>query len=89
MTDFCQKIVWMPKETLVSGVRSIKPQTECVLVFDVSQGFSRLRTIRSSTPEELTGVFAVGFVAVLSGVLLVNWPRGGSKDESGGRVQAP
>jgi len=26
--------------------------------------------------ERLTGVFAVGFVAVLSGVLLVNWPRG-------------
>lgn len=25
--------------------------------------------------ERLTGVFAVGFVAVLAGVLLVNWPR--------------
>ncbi len=25
--------------------------------------------------EKLTGVFGVGFVAVLSGVLLVNWPR--------------
>jgi drug/metabolite transporter (DMT)-like permease len=25
--------------------------------------------------EKLTGVFVVGFVAVVVGVLLVNWPR--------------
>jgi len=26
--------------------------------------------------EKITGVFVVGFVAVVVGVLFVNWPRG-------------